>query len=288
MALSPRLDLRQSQSLVMTPQLQQAIKLLALSNLELEGVLADELAKNPLLESAGDAGEADLPRQPSDTAPATDTLFESGMDGANAALDVDYAAETFHHDTGSDAVWDNGSADYATGGADQREASAANDGSAMGDDTAGARGGDGSSLARHDGEGIDFDSFSCADISLRDHLLGQAGASLSGMMHIIAIALIESVDDAGYLDADLNELALRLGVARGAVDDALAAVQTFDPSGVGARNLAECLAIQAREADRYDPCMARLIDNLDLLARGKIAQLRRLCAVDEEDMADMI
>ena len=72
------------------------------------------------------------------------------------------------------------------------------------------------------------------------------------------------------------------------VEAVLATVQTFDPTGVGARDLAECIALQAREADRYDPCMARLLANLDLLARGELPRLRRLCRVDEEDMADMI
>jgi RNA polymerase sigma-54 factor len=69
---------------------------------------------------------------------------------------------------------------------------------------------------------------------------------------------------------------------------ALRLVQTLDPSGVGARNLAECIAIQAREADRYDPCMKALIDNLELVARGEVERLKRLCRVDDEDFADML
>ena len=265
MALAPRLDLRQSQSLVMTPQLQQAIKLLALSNLELETMLADELAKNPLLDSAGDGREEAAPPPADERAPATDTLFDAGLDAGGAGLDVDFAAETFHHDTGSDANW-------------QAEAQARSGPST-----------DGGMAPRADGgEAVDFDSFGAPDITLRDHLLRQAGEVLGGPAHAIAIALIESVDDAGYLDADLTDLANRLGVGRAAVEDVLTVVQTFDPSGVGARNLAECLIIQAKEADRYDPCMAVLIDNLDLLARGALPQLRRMCGVDEEDMADMI
>ena len=259
MALGPRLDLRQSQSLVMTPQLQQAIRLLALSNLELEGVLADELAKNPLLDNGNDGGEAAAPVS-DDRATATDTLFESGVTAGKDSLDADLSADTFHHDSGSDAVWDVG----------------------------GSAGAGGTGSGQGGGEAIDFDSFGGADISLRDHLLGQAGASLSGIAASIAVALIEQIDDAGYLDGDLNELALRLGVGRGAVEDVLAVVQTFDPAGVGARDLAECIAIQAREADRYDPAMACLIAHLDLVARGQLAQLRRICGVDEEDMADMI
>jgi RNA polymerase sigma-54 factor len=72
------------------------------------------------------------------------------------------------------------------------------------------------------------------------------------------------------------------------VESVLAVIHTFDPTGVGARNLSECLAIQAREADRYDPAMARLLDHLELLGRGELARLKRICGVDDEDMADMI
>jgi RNA polymerase sigma-54 factor len=65
-------------------------------------------------------------------------------------------------------------------------------------------------------------------------------------------------------------------------------VQALDPTGVGARTLSECLALQAIEADRYDPCMKRLIENLDLVAKGSFAQLKRMCGVDDEDFADML
>ena len=254
MALAPRLDLRQSQSLVMTPQLQQAIKLLALSNLELEAVLAEELAKNPLLEGEPE-GEAPAPPA-HDSADATDQMFEAGL-GASDNLDADFAAETFHHDSGSDALWDQGSLDQSGGGAGS-------------------------------GEGPDFERMAEGEISLRDHLLHQAGETLDGADHMIAVALIELINEAGYIEGDLAELADRLGVERDAVEAVLAAVQRFDPTGVGARDLAECLKLQAIEADRYDPCMAALIDNLEHLARGDLARLKRLCRVDDEDLADMI
>jgi RNA polymerase sigma-54 factor len=252
MALAPRLDLRQSQSLVMTPQLQQAIKLLTLSNLELEAVLAEELAKNPLLENANGEGEAAAPVK-DDRAAATDTLFDAGVGAASDTLDVDLTAETFHHDSGSDALWDLRS------------------------------GGSGA-----DSDGFDFDRVEAADITLRDHLLAQAGETFSGPALAMAVTLIEMVDEAGYIDVDMGDLSLRLGVPLRALEDVLAVVQRFDPVGCGARNLAECLAAQAKDADRYDPCMAALIDNLDLLARGELARLKRLCHVDDEDMADMI
>ncbi len=245
--MAPRLDLRQSQSLVMTPQLQQAIRLLALSNLEVEAFIAEEIDKNPLLESGGTAEEApDLPGEShatTDGAPAPEPTLETP-----AADDADWSDERF--------------------------------------ETAGTPDGGGSGSANHDG--IDFDSFAGAAATLADHLTHQAGEVMSGRALAIAIQMIDAIDDAGYLTVSVAEIAERLGVARAEVEAVLAIIHTFDPSGIGARTLAECLSIQAREADRYDPCMAMLIDNLDLLATGKIAQLQRRCGVDDEDMADMI
>ena len=219
MSLAPRLDLRQSQSLVMTPQLQQAIKLLALSNLELEGVLAEELDKNPLLTTAAEADDAPAPHM------AAGAGGQLGMDGIGGAAPAD---------------------------------------------------------------GTDFDAIAAAPCSLADHLLAQAGEVLDGTDLAVAGQIIDLIDEAGYLTQPLDELAARLGLPIARVEAVLAVVQTFDPTGVGARNLAECLTLQAKEADRHDPCMAALIANLELLARGQLAPLRRMCGVDEEDFTDMV
>ncbi|MEN3745611.1 RNA polymerase factor sigma-54 [Sphingomonas sp. HF-S3] len=281
MSLAPRLDLRQSQSLVMTPQLQQAIKLLALSNLEIEAFIAEEIEKNPLLESqdrdedggrdrdgdagteSGPIGDPDLPDgdfAAGDAMPDASQLLSGGGEAhGEAALDVDFTAETFHHDSAIDSP---GGMDGSLGMA--------------------GTGGGGSE------DGPDFDNFSDTSLSLADHLLTQAGQVISGADQFIAAHLIDQIDETGYLTVPLLDIAERLGVPLVRVEAVLATVQTFDPTGVGARNLAECLALQAKEADRYDPCMARLIDNLDLVARGDIARLKRICNVDDEDMADMI
>ncbi|OYY77002.1 MAG: RNA polymerase sigma-54 factor [Sphingomonas sp. 28-62-20] len=265
MALGPRLDLRQSQSLVMTPQLQQAIRLLALSNLEVEGFIAEEIERNPLLEAGppDDDGptqerevSADLPSEPA----SADELIMGGDHAGEAALDVDFSTETFHHDSVADGAGMDGSLGMN------------------------AASGAGSSSE----DGPDFDSFAAVDISLADHLLAQAGPVMSGADAFIAAHLIDQIDECGYLTVPLLDIANRLGVPLARVEAVLATIQTFDPTGVGARSLAECLALQAREADRYDPAMARLIDNLDLLARGELGRLKRLCGVDDEDMADMI
>ncbi|HEU4959669.1 MAG TPA: RNA polymerase factor sigma-54 [Sphingomonas sp.] len=262
MSLAPRLDLRQSQSLVMTPQLQQAIRLLALSNLEIEAFIAEEVEKNPLLESvAEDEGPApELAEIDDGDEPAgADALIE-GRAGDEAALDVDFASESFHHDSAADSI---GGMDGGLG-----------------------LNGVGSGGASEDGP--DLDSLAGGGESLADHLLAQAGAVLSGTEMIVAAHLIDQIDEAGYLTVSLLDIANRLAVPLVRVEAVLGVIQTFDPTGVGARSLAECLALQAKEADRYDPCMARLIDNLDLVARGDLPRLRRLCEVDDEDLADMI
>ncbi|WP_416463259.1 RNA polymerase factor sigma-54 [Sphingomonas sp. VDB2] len=270
MALGPRLDIRQSQSLVMTPQLQQAIKLLALSNLEIEAFVAGELEKNPLLESGGgeDAATApdgidrsvDAPTLSAETG-ATDDLIAQGLGGADSPLDVDHGADSFIDDGPGDRMAD----------------------------AHGASGGGMDALSGgYSEDAPDFDSFAAPDIGLQEHLMGQARAALSGMDLFIATQLIGQISEAGYLEANLLQTAHGLGVPLFDVERVLGVIHTFDPTGVGARSLSECLALQAKEADRHDPCMARLLANLDLLAKGALPQLRRICGVDEEDMADMI
>jgi RNA polymerase sigma-54 factor len=247
MSLGPRLDLRQSQSLVMTPQLQQAIRLLALSNLEVETFLAEEIEKNPLLEGGGsDDSEAEVA-----TPPEGEPLAEPVADLSEPKPDdADFSEDIFHHDGASD-------------GAGATSGSASED-------------------------GIDFDSFAGAAETLTDHLVTQAGEVLSGVDLAIATQLIDGIDESGYLTVPLRETAERLNVPLAQVEAVLKVIHGFEPTGVGARSLSECLILQAQEADRYDPCMKLLLDNLELLAGGKIAHLQRLCGVDDEDMTDMI
>jgi len=116
----------------------------------------------------------------------------------------------------------------------------------------------------------------------------QAGEVLEGRDLLIATRIIDAIDEAGYLETPLDELAESLGIGLDTAEHVLSVIQRFDPTGVGARSLGECLALQAQEADRYDPAMATMLDNLDMLAKGQLPQLRRLCGVDEEDFADMI
>lgn len=249
MALGPRLDLRQSQSLVMTPQLQQAIKLLALSNLEIETFIGDALEANPLLE-AGEVRSTEAPE--SDAAAEASEPTADSAAGDESALDIDTAAIDQDRDTGD--------GDWGAAGA-----------GAVPDDLPG------------------IEERSSETLSLADHLEEQVGAAAGDAReHFIASYLIGLLDEAGYLHEQLRQVSADLGAPISEVERALQVVQSLEPTGVGARNLSECLALQAKEADRYDPCMARLIDNLDLVARGEFPRLKRMCDVDDEDFADML
>jgi RNA polymerase sigma-54 factor len=258
MALGPRLDLRQSQSLVMTPQLQQAIKLLALSNLEIETFIGDALDANPLLE-LGEAvppepvltEDIDVRRTTLESSPV-DQLIGEGRAEDDKPLDLDRGALDMDRETG-DGEW----------GADLRFATG------------------------EDGPGID--ERADTSLTLADHLHAQIGAVCRDpKLTFVARHLADQLDETGYLTVPLREVAGELGVTIDEAEQGLALVQSLDPTGVGARSLGECLALQAKEADRHDPCMARLLDNLDLLARGELARLKRMCGVDDEDFAEML
>ncbi len=252
MALGPRLDLRQTQSLVMTPQLQQAIKLLALSNLEIEAFIGDALDNNPLLEAgetsreAGESPESDA----ADDASTSDELMMAGAGEADAPLDIDPDALDRDRDTGD---W-----------------SAAH-GSGPGEDS------------------YDFAEQGESEPSLAEHLEAQIGpVAPDERTAFVARHIINLLDEAGYLTVPLREIAGDLGVTLVDVEAALEVVQSLEPTGVGARSLSECLTLQAKEADRYDPCMQVMLANLELLGKGSFAQLRRICDVDDEDLAEML
>lgn len=254
MGLGPSLSIRQSQQLVLTPQLRQAIQLLQLSNLELDGFIAEELSKNPLLEAqpdepdeqpAGDfvADDSESDEAPDD--PGADDLIMGQADD-DRPLDIDWQSEALETDSFSDVV--------ASGGGE---------------------------------EGFDFERVQYSAASLAEHLVGQLHG-LSGGIGDLARIIAETLDETGYLTVGLDQIADLTGAPLALVEQALEVVQGLDPPGVGARSLAECLALQAKAADRYDPAMARLIENLDLLSKGRTNDLKRICSVDDEDLTDMI
>ena len=253
MGLGPSLSIRQSQQLVLTPQLRQAIQLLQLSNLELDAYIAEELSKNPLLESRSDDGEDQPAEFSSDESESDEAPDDPGADQLimgqaedDRPLDVDWTSEALETDSFSDVV---------TSGSGE--------------------------------EAFDLERVQYSAGSLAEHLTDQLHG-LSGELGDLARIIAESLDDTGYLTLPLEQISELSGAPLPLVEQALDIVQALDPPGIGARSLAECLALQAKAADRYDPAMARLIDNLDLLSKGRTADLKRICGVDDEDLADMI
>ena len=255
MALGPGLHIRQAQTLVMSQQLQQAIKLLALSNMELESVIAEELAKNPLLEARpteGGASEGVVIREDRETGEdaadpvGSDELISALRGEADSPLDMDWREAALDTDSFADVG--------SSGGAD---------------------------------EGFDFERLEAGQSSLSEHLLAQLHGT-GGTIGRIAVAIVNELEETGYLDTPLRAIAEGLDVGLDEAEEALALVQSLDPPGIAARSLDECIALQARAADRYDPAMARLIANLELLARGQMKDLKRICGVDDEDLADMV
>jgi RNA polymerase sigma-54 factor len=271
LALSPRLELRQGQGLVITPQLQQAIKLLQLSNLELETFVEAELERNPLLqrEDREDEGEA-----PAEAAADSDFDDDAGMDRVS---DVAQAAEL---DARHDDLYVGASpGDLATG-------DAAPAGADAGGSVDWSKAGRGGAFEEGDGE---REGGGARDLTLAEHLAAQlAVAGLSDADRAIALVLIDAVDEGGYLRADLGEISERLGCDPTRVEIVLARLQGFEPTGVFARDVAECLALQLREKDRFDPAMAALVAHLELLARRDLAALKRVCGVDDDDLREMI
>jgi RNA polymerase sigma-54 factor len=255
MALGPGLHIRQAQTLVMSQQLQQAIKLLALSNMELEAVIAEELAKNPLLEvKPGEGGQSEgvvirEDRETGDDAhdPAgSDELIAALGGQADSPLDMDWREAALDTDS---------FADVGSGGGT--------------------------------GEGFDFDRLEAGESSLAEHLLAQLHGT-GGAIGRVAAGIVNELEETGYLETPLRVIAEALEISTAEAEQALALVQSLDPPGIAARSLEECIALQARAADRYDPAMARLIANLDLLARGQMKDLKRICGVDDEDLAGMV
>jgi RNA polymerase sigma-54 factor len=277
MAIGPRLDIRQTQQLVMTPQLQQAIKLLTLTNLELEAAVGAELERNPLLDS-GDieaSGSVELaePYAAGDVGVDKMLGIEPGSGAADQPLDMDVGEAVFHHDCVADTM---GQPAASAGGLDGGSLSLNGSGAVTG-------------TGGFDDDGAGFEAMLCEDKSLQDHLRDQAGQIFhESADRLVAMHLIDLVDDAGYITEPLDTIADRLGVALANIEAVLHHLQQLEPVGVCARSLSECLKLQAREADRLDPAMLCLLDNLELLARGDMPSLKRLCRVDNEDLADMI
>jgi RNA polymerase sigma-54 factor len=280
MAFGPRLEFRQSQALVMTPQLLQAIKLLQLSTVELSNYVEAELEKNPLLERVDDAPEGDI-----DFGPSTDDRGDSAIEARD-----DWAGEALATDRGAlerDLDTDLTNAFPDEGPSEPRAASAAFEGPTLPSLDGSTRSAKGN--APMDGDENGLEALSSSGLSLREHLERQTLPLLATAGdRAIATTLIDAIDDAGYVAEPIEAIADRLGAEMADVEAVLHVIQAGDPVGAGARTLAECLALQLKDRDRFDPAMAVLISRLDLLAKRDFQQLKRLCRVDDADLADMV
>jgi RNA polymerase sigma-54 factor len=255
MALRQKLELRQGQSLVMTPQLQQAIKLLQMSNLEVDAFVDSEIERNPLLERDEGGGEL---RGETPTGEGGETAVAS--DDTSARADETHELERPEpHD-----------------GAASAEPAADSGWSSL--RTAGPR-----------SEGFNFDAVLTREPTLAEHVTNQLNLAVATPAErLIGAHLIGLLDEAGYLTGDLESAAEMLGISCVEVERVLAVLQGFDPTGVFARTLRECLALQLTERDRLDPAMAVLIDNLELVAKRDWPRLRQICGVDMDDLKEML
>ena len=306
MAIGPRLDIRQTQGLVMTPQLQQAIRLLQLTNLELSQYVEQELERNPILERADSDGMSEamdgadhaqngdpVVDVVGEAIAASDGIADDGtagdvaavelngveppdanrLDGAEGPLDTDYS-ETYNHDS----VFDWPASD------DKSTADANAEGYEVGDWSGASTG-----LSGGESATVTLEQVLSTEISLKDHVLEQMNILLvEPVLKMIGQDLVDHLDDAGYLREETGVIAARLGCEIELVDVVLDQLQYLDPPGIFARSLGECLALQLREKNRYDPAMAALIENLPLLAVMDVPQICATCEVSYEDAEEMI
>jgi len=263
MALSPRLEFRQSQSLTLTPQLMQSIRLLQLSHLELNTFVDDELLRNPILEREEGGSEDVEPAEISDRQTEM-SAYEDTVTSGERTKDAGEIAEGY--DTAVENVFP--------------DAIPQDIGHTSGPDRNGSFEG---------GDAPDLDQYVAARPRLSDHLEAQSDLLLrTPADRLIARHLIDGLNEAGYLTIELESVAELLGAEIEDVDAVLATLQTCDPLGIFARNVAECLSIQLRERDRLDPIMQKLIDNLDLLAEHNVPALLKVVGCDREDLSDML
>ena len=246
--ISQRLDIRQSQSLVMTPQLQQAIKLLQLSNLELAEFVEGEIAQNPLLEKQPNEHDSNTPdHTPSEASDNVQVDFDSSWTGNEA-------------DSKAPADFDAGVAQVGAGGS-----------------------------RNFDVLDESFENSMAKVETLRDHLLEQLNMSYDDPRdRMIGALLIDMVDEAGYLREDMRALAIKLNADETRLAALLHGMKKFSPAGIFARDLKECLALQLEDQGRLDMPMAKLLDNLHLLASHDLDALARKCEVNHTYLADMV
>ncbi len=267
MSLGPRLEFRQSQSLVMTPQLRQAIKLLQFSNLEVAAFIEEELERNPLLErderpdAAAERPAADLPERPADGADSAEFVAAATMpEAGEGPLDHEF---------------------------DGYEALGPADGLAAPSTLSASASAGGSQSFDTDDRGLE--ETLAVRPNLRDHLGEQLRLGFADRAdRLVGAHLIALLEPSGRLSADTADIARVLGADPERVEAIRQRMMAFDPAGMFARSLAECLGAQLRERNRLDPAMVALLENLELLARRDMRGLMAVCEVDWDDLQEMV
>lgn len=268
---SMRQELRQSQSLVMTQQLQQSIKLLQLSAGELQEFIDEELEKNPLLQREDAEGAPVESQEPSEDAPLT----ASERDAAERK-EIDVSGEDF---SVNESLYDE---DFAGDWNDEAQTDFGRHSAETHSQGSG----------RHfdpDAEGSNLETTLTSERTLRDHLLEQIAVDFTDPAErLLAARLVDLLDDSGYLREDISRLVSELEVPAPDLEAVIEKLQRLDPPGVFARSLTECLRIQLRELNRLDPVMDTMLTNIELMAKGDVVGLRKICGVDEEDFTQML
>ncbi len=243
------LQIKQSQQMVMTPQLQQSIKILQLSTIDLMPYISQQIEENPFLEK----GDDDMSREDD---------FASDMEENNADHQSDEMENNWSDDTVSPAVYEENTLEYAGANSGGR--------TDFGDSNYGV------------------EQLCEQEKSLRDHVLDQLNVDIDDpVQKMIAVHLTDLLDENGYLSGDLAAIAETLKCDMAQIESTLEILKTFDPVGIFAAGLAECLALQLKDKDRLDPAMLSMIENLDLLAKCDFKALKKICGVDDEDLAQM-
>lgn len=261
MALNARLNIRQAQTMSVTPQLLQSIRLLQFTHMELSRFIDDQIEQNPLLDY--NDRDADSGIEPS----APDASI---FDGSMETVSTQSMQETF--DTSMENVFpdDNARASIEQG--------------RMGPDATVNL-----PFGVNEHTGSDIEDYVAGQLSLRDHVTEQMAFMVTTVQdRLIAAELVDALDERGYIDIDLAAMAERLACDIEDVEAVLGALQECEPAGLFARDLTECLRLQCIRLNRLDPAMGALIDNLALLARRDFKTLRQLCGVDDNDLLDML
>ncbi len=249
--ISQNINLQQSQQLVMTPQLQQAIKMLQLSNVELAEFVDEELEKNPLLEKVKpEEGEAQEAPDAPEIKDEVQTEFDEAWTGNEA--------ETPQKNTLND--FDAGTAAIGTGG-----------------------------NINFDENGTSFEERMSGHTTLRDHLMQQLAIAFGDPRDLmIGALLIDRLNEAGYLSQNTQELTEKLSCSSERLERILGTLKGFDPTGIFAADLPECLALQLEEKNTLDRPMRTLLENLNLLADHNFKELTKICGVNETYLHDMV